>query len=285
MWLHVPLRALPSAPALAASNSAFISPNPDTELCVMSSRKLMRRPLSSPVWKTRPWIQRLSGTMLNPSTAENGVERWISSLPDIPASRSRRLASSSAKRTRGTSGRISGGSSRKSGRATCSSRTSPTTSVSASLKSRESFDAWATAARRDCLQRQKSAQARAESACSAWPTPTASMSDCNPVLFAHKGGDVFCRSSSRRTQKTLTRAAALWSAEHLDGATFRSTPLGRVISMGGERSFAWNRVFSPAFGELMMGWPIGWTAIDSSVMGYHHWLQRMRGELSRLNYE
>jgi len=39
-------------------------------------------------WKTKPWMKRLSGLTLEPSTAARGVTKWISSLPDTRANRS-----------------------------------------------------------------------------------------------------------------------------------------------------------------------------------------------------
>ncbi len=62
------------------------SPNPTTELWLSSSGRAMRRPLSWRGWRTRPWVRRLSGTTLEPLTAELGAAAYISSLPAIPAS-------------------------------------------------------------------------------------------------------------------------------------------------------------------------------------------------------
>ncbi|HRC26790.1 MAG TPA: hypothetical protein PKX87_05100, partial [Alphaproteobacteria bacterium] len=67
----------PSAPEPEASTSDSISPTPDIELWVTSSGKPTRRPRSWRGWKTRPWIARLSGTTLPPSTADLGAAWWI----------------------------------------------------------------------------------------------------------------------------------------------------------------------------------------------------------------
>lgn len=40
--------------------------------------------------------------------------------------------------------------------------------------------------------------------------------------------------------------------------------------------------FNPSFGEMLMGQPIGWSDAEGSVTGFARWLQRSRGELSRL---
>jgi hypothetical protein len=39
---------------------------------------------------------------------------------------------------------------------------------------------------------------------------------------------------------------------------------------------------NPRFHEMMMGWPIGWTASGESVTEFPAWLRRSRGQFSRL---
>ena len=100
-----------SAPAPAGSTSGSCSPVPDIALWVTSSGKPTPRPCSWRGWKTRPWIARLSGTTLPPSTAARGAARWTSSARAIRASRFRSPAGGSARPTRATSGRTSRASS------------------------------------------------------------------------------------------------------------------------------------------------------------------------------
>lgn len=101
-WLYVP--------GLEDSSWEFPSSSPDTELWVMSSGIAMQRPLSWREWKTRPWIQRLYGTICRPSMADRGAEKWISSLPASLASRSVSPEKGSAPKTSDGSGRISSAS-------------------------------------------------------------------------------------------------------------------------------------------------------------------------------
>ena len=89
-WLYVP--------GLTPSDSGSDS-SESIELCVTSSGKPTWRRLSWPAWKRRKWIQRLSGTISQPSRARLGVERWISSLRGFRASRSRSPGSSKAPTT------------------------------------------------------------------------------------------------------------------------------------------------------------------------------------------
>lgn len=72
-WLFVPA----SAGWTSASSSCWAT---DIELSVTLSGKHTRRRSSWRGWKTRAWISLLSGTTLTPSTAQRGVDSWISSL-------------------------------------------------------------------------------------------------------------------------------------------------------------------------------------------------------------
>ena len=98
-------------PGLVASSSDSTSPSASsTAPWCTSSGMPTRRPPSWRGWKTRPWIQRLWPTILNPSTAERGVEQWISSLRDSRVSPLPPPANGSAPRTSDGSGRRSPGS-------------------------------------------------------------------------------------------------------------------------------------------------------------------------------
>ena len=82
MWVYLPETCLPSSRESEASSSGSDSPTPEPALWVTSSGTPMRRPLSWPGWRTRPWSQLLSGTTLPPSTAARGAASWIRSLAD-----------------------------------------------------------------------------------------------------------------------------------------------------------------------------------------------------------
>ena len=86
MWLYVPSTSLKSAPVTQASSElsglqAFLLAR-----SVTSKTRLMRPQYWSRRWKREPWLRLLSGATSEPSTVEGGVESWISSLPDSPAS-------------------------------------------------------------------------------------------------------------------------------------------------------------------------------------------------------
>lgn len=88
-WLYAPgLEALSSDSGLQST---------DIELSVTSRGTVSQRRLSWPGWALRPWIKRLYGTISELSTADAGVELWISSLRAFRANRSRRRADRGAR--------------------------------------------------------------------------------------------------------------------------------------------------------------------------------------------
>lgn len=75
------------APGSEGWSWASSSPSvPGIELWVLLSGTPQPRPLSWRGWTTRPWIERLSGTISRPSMAQRSVERWAESIWSPPAS-------------------------------------------------------------------------------------------------------------------------------------------------------------------------------------------------------
>lgn len=56
----------------------------------------------------------------------------------------------------------------------------------------------------------------------------------------------------------------------------------RVSFKFGKGSSIADLTSNPRFFEMMMGWPIGWTAPGEPVMAYAVWLRRTRGLFSKL---
>ncbi len=299
-WLYLPnlnpqSTGSPCVPAMAGSNSVSISRSPAIELCVSSSGKPMQRPLSWRGWKTRPWIARLSGTTLRPSRAARGAAAFISSLPVIPASRSQAPGGGAAPRTRATSGRTSGASSRRSSPSGCSSRMSKGTSISAFPRSAKDYGEWASSLRRCLAQRLKSARVTRGPGYSCWPTPTACNNgnwvdirlDAAGLAFEIPKGYV----GKQKAPKTAATAWLLiWTL--LTAAGYRppagdrrmclSLPQVRVMLRLGTGHCGPRPIFNPLFLEWQMGWPTGWTDPGARVTGFARWLQRSRTELSGL---
>ncbi len=220
-WLYLPpavlpeprthaCTAFPSAPVQVGSTSASPSHAPGIALFVTSSGKATLRLPSWRGWKTRPWIARLSGTTLPPLTAARGVARWISSWADIRASRSRSRASVRARRIPAIYGHISRGSSGNANPNGCFWKTSPITSTLDIARSDASWKAWATALRKDCLQRQKSARRTNANGCLFWPTPNVAGGGNPPGILIRKGNH-FVRPSGKKAHLGLDQATKMWS--------------------------------------------------------------------------
>lgn len=194
-WLFVP--------GLVGSNSGSTSPNPDTELWVSLSGKHEQRPLSWRGWRTRRWVKLLSGTTLAPSTADAGVDAWISSLRASRASRSASPDSNGESRTSATCGRTLPGSlARYALRGYCS-KTSPVSQQPSLLmdeapskRSATTFKSWVSRSRGMSSQRQRWGQAIFASESSLWPTPRAEDTE---TTGAHRG-----------VPDTLPSAANMW---------------------------------------------------------------------------
>lgn len=220
-WLYVP--------GLGGLNSGSSWPLDLTiELWATSSGIPMQRPCSWRGWKTKPWIQRLSGTISKPLMAVRGVEQWISSLRASRASQSALPAKGLPKVTNGGFGRRLSGLFARWNRASSSWRT-----CQGYL-----FEGWDTYS-------------------ATWPSSGSMRNgECflRPVaeLPTSGGGS----SSLLPTPSARDWRSGLASAEtHARNAR----PLAEVISreVGGQ--------LNPEWVEWLMGLPLGWTDCDVSV--------------------
>ena len=171
-WLYVP----------AGEGWNLGSPSPLAERIapsVTSNGKFLLAPGWSRKWKKGGYIRLLSGTTLLPSTADAGVDAWISSLRDSPASPSAQPGSATPTPTTGTSGRMSGGLS--SGRRRLSSfwRTSQPlfqldngTGDRPTWWSETSWSDWVTALRRRSSRHRMLAHRTSGNGSLSWATPT-----------------------------------------------------------------------------------------------------------------
>lgn len=295
LWLFIPLGTLDpetrlevsrSARDTAAWSSACTSRNPGFEPFASLSGTPSRRPPSWPGWKTRPWIRRLSGMTLPPSTAGLGVARWISSLRATPASPSAPAGTSADLKTRATSGPTSPASRASASRSGSSSRTSRDTCPWALPTSPESYRTWALRQKRACSRRLRSALGTGAGASSCWPTPTACTNGNHPLVEVGPDGVRFIKD---RFQPSLLTAARTWLAIRIlqeaglmtSADCLSSLRVHLSIRLGPECS-APGRTFNPNFSDWMMGWPSGWTDPEAPATEWSHWLQRSRTALSEL---
>lgn len=301
MWLYVPNLSptlnlsteLHCVQALADWKQGFTLQNPNTKLFVTSSGKSSQRAPSWQGWKMRPWITRLSGMMLKPSTADHGVGKFISSLVDTHANRFHSPAGARAQRTRGISGQISKALFGKSSRNGVSSKTSKDISIWEPPTSSTAFEEWVIASKRACSQRVKQGQASGANGYSLWPTPTKSLY-CNNLEMALSPGGLKFRDDPSQTgsQISLGSVARVWTLTWLLLKTVGAVPNREynftlshplhLILRPGLRFSRGDLTFNPSFSGWMMGWPIGWTDPKRPVTGWSVWLLHMRGELSRL---
>ncbi len=287
LWLHLPqalMRSMssPSAPESADWTSASLLANPERELSATSSGTPSPRPFSWPGWRTRPYVTRLSGTTLRPSTGARGAESWISSLRATRVSRSRPRASAGAKPTRATSGPTSSALPASVGRGASCSKTSTVTSPSAFRPSLDGYDAWVTASRRDCSRREKAARPISGAAYSLWPTPTTGgpfnavdlrLDVQRAVYYADrtKGGKQvgIHRVAIQWTALWLFLKATGWQPGEAQGWRC-SRPLHLTLRPGSGSSPN-DLICNPLFLDWSMGWPPGWSDPSSAVTGLSRW--------------
>jgi len=244
------------------------------------------------IWKRTSWLQRLYGRILKPSMASLGAEKWIASLPDIPASLSALRESSLEIKTPVTSGQMYFDWYEKSCPDFASSKTSQDIYDWASSKSTMTFDQWVIALRLACLRRKKSVQRINVKGCSSWLTPRAQESGEKQETFLKRMGDRTDQCSSSLKAQTIlwaTPTARDWK----DGTLFHSKVATRSnlsrqaprTSLDGSNSSNTGQTLNPAFTEALMGWPTGWTGFAPVATAWSRWLPLMRGELLKLNLE
>lgn len=259
MWLYVPCLSVLGSEALTSDSMNGV------ELWATSSGKPSLRPVSWRGWKTRLWILRLSGTISRRSMAERGVEAWISSLRDTPASRSLSQGSEQERTTLATSGPTSLGSSLRLSLLWSSLRTSRGTSRSVSRKSSLKFPRWGSMRSGVASEQVKWEPPTVGRDSSSWPTATALSYGTN------KGGSAGRVGPNRPSLETLVKGWATptsrdWKSDDPAQSPNHSPPLGRQVlqtELAGKRGSS-GAVLNPCFVEALMGFPPSWTAVTDS---------------------
>jgi hypothetical protein len=103
----------------------------------------------------------------------------------------------------------------------------------------------------------------------------------SPIDISKGSGGQFALNTASRTWTALwlTLQAVGWSAAMAICPC--SLPV-RVSFKHGKGSFFGDLTANPRFYDLMMGWPIGWTRPGVPVTEFAAWLQRSRGQFSKL---
>jgi hypothetical protein len=238
MWIHVPPEFCPSAQAGEDLNSDLAS----SCQALAQSATLRGKSLPARSWQRAcekvSFVKPLSGRILPHSTAQDGVERWISSLRDTPASPSASSGSARGSQTSDTSGLTSAESSASVAPEQSSARTWRITSRSGSKMLAENYEKWATLSRQAYSRRVRWALRTIGRGFSFWGTPLA-----NP-----SGRGQF----KKRNKRKLEDVVAWWIWEY-------SRRVPKQESDGTPLSKKTIRL-NPVFATWLMNWPRGWTS-------------------------
>jgi hypothetical protein len=100
------------------------------------------------------------------------------------------------------------------------------------------------------------------------------------ALTPLSGGQIPLQNAARSwTQLWMAMQALGWRGVMVKYPSLHPVQLS---FRSGNGSFQSTLASNPRFYELMMGWPIGWTAPGQPVTGFAAWLQRSRIQHSRL---
>jgi hypothetical protein len=270
-----------SVPVAADLNSAFASPSETpTAPAVTSSGKPMLPQSWLRAWKKGGWIRRLSGTTLPPSTADAGVDRWISSLPDFPVSPGVPPGNKADSQTTAGSGPTSLESLGKFGPDGCFLKTSPDLFEGDCAPSSVTLPRWGSMRSGQLSERPMWVPRTSENGCLSleWPTPRVLDIPRSENGNPSKDGRVL----GQEEENWPTPAATVWGGtpeQHLKRkeqyqcgqvvselgvyatGVFRldleTPPPGQPSSPSDPSS---RRRLNPLFVEWLMGWPEGWSS-------------------------
>lgn len=272
-----------------------------------------QRPCSWHAWKTRSWIKRLFGTILQPSQANSTAKRWISFLLASLASHSRPQENNLERMTPDGSGPCSTESFARYDHDYCFWKTSQGSLLGDLPMFSDPWPKSGSMRNGVVIQRQKSVPPISEKEYSLWLTPKASehgeksetfvkrMGDRNQGAFSGlmdqakswptpraTDGDKDPHAGFQGRLRALRREARLWQTPKAHDAqdTVSASEMRRnspslpaqAIGMDGKDTMDLN----PQFVEALMSWPIKWTGSEPVGTEWFHWLQLMRSELSRL---
>lgn len=107
------------------------------------------------------------------------------------------------------------------------------------------------------------------------------LSFTGPVDAANGSGGQYSLDNAARIWTTLFHTLQALGAVPAKPCR-RSSRHVRVSFRHGTGSYPVGLISNPAFYELVMGWPIGWTAPGQPVTGFAAWLRQSRGALYAL---
>lgn len=254
MWIHLPSILCPSV--LEPPDSILASAWRSEMLAQSATLSTKPMPVKSwlRAWRTKPWMERLFGRILRPSTADRGVASWLASLREIHAKDSVSPESALPKMILEPFGRKCAELWKMYDPHGYSVKTYHQQSLW-SITSEESGRIWkdlATRLRQFSSALRMWAPCTHENAFSFWlPTPLASDSKGSHSL-----------NSAKRKSNT-----------------------GRMMNLRDWFGEKYNLLYPPVrVVKYLMGWPIGWTDCKRAVMEWSRYRQRMHGALYTLFY-
>lgn len=217
-WLYIPSMDLPSALALEPSNSDSPSPSETPiELWVLSNRKLVLRQFGWRGWTRRSWVERLSGTISQPSMASRGADAWTSSLAASRVSHSAWLDDEPALTTNGGYGKTPPESLAKSSRGASLSRTYQASFMPDCPKSYPTLPRSGSMRNGELSARQMLAPLTFATDSGCWPTPDAGVRDG----FNTSPGPAGSRPTTARLAKKWVTPTAMDYQERMSDAQMR----------------------------------------------------------------
>ena len=268
VWLYLP--------ESVGLNSEYDSPSHLQELFVMSRGKLMRPQYWRNKWKKGGFIRLLSGLMLSHSTANRGVEKWISSVPDSLANPGVMLANSKRQTILDGYGTILRESFARFDRVSYSWKTSQASLMGELIPFSSRWPRSGSMLSGVVYERPKLELTITETgflSLDIFPTPNAS-------LMATEGSTRLTRALYLNGKATLEEATAInqgYNPLKKKGAmkemipTPDANPEKYRLRGNSQASNSLNALhggkLNPQWVEWLMGWPIGWTDLEHVVMG------------------
>ena len=168
-------------------------------------------------WRRVSWTLPLFGMILPRSTANRGAARWIGSLGVSPASRIAWPDQNSARTTIETYGLTQRELSEQSDPTRFLLRTWRESFATTGIASGQTYKQWATALRKDCSRRKRSAHRTAGNGYSYWLTPTADYSTSDTGEWR---GTYYVRENGAKVSATLAHQTVnlqLWATPTKEG--------------------------------------------------------------------
>ena len=208
-WLYVPNsnESLASAP-----ESDYLTSESDWRCQLLAQSVTSNgKHMPLPTWRRRckrgGWMTPLFGMTSPPLTAEHGVDAWIGSLGESPASRIAWPDLSSGRMTIETYGLTPRELLNQSAPTRSFLRMWRESFPTTTIASGQTFKQWATALRKDCSRRKRLAHRTNGNGYSYWLTPTANSSVSDTGVWT---GTHYVRPDGTKVNSILTHQVANW---------------------------------------------------------------------------